>query len=207
MSLIKSIVKFLLQRGVFKSYAQFGEDLIIRPYLPKKNGVYVDVGCYHPLLYSNTYRLYRTGWSGIVIDPNPNIKKLFDLFRARDQFFQTAVGSTGVAEYHMFVDGAYNTLDGSVAETYKARTKFLKTIPVPVKPLAELCSHVTHIDLMSVDVEGFDLEVLQTHDWLKPPTVIIVETQPQSSVAEFLYKKGYTLAGLTKLNSIFLKTP
>ena len=32
------------------------------------DGFYVDVGCFHPKKHSNTYLLYKRGWSGINID-------------------------------------------------------------------------------------------------------------------------------------------
>lgn len=204
MTRIKSVIKLLLGKGVYRSYAQSGEDLVIKPFLPKYKGVYVDVGCYHPILYSNTYRLYTEGWSGIVVDPNPNLKKLFSFFRPRDAFFNTAVGKPGEGEYFVFTDGAYNTLDKESVKEYQKRTNLIKKIPVSIKPLAEICKNIEYIDLMSVDVEGMDLRVLSTHDWSKPPRIIIVETVPHSPVASFLEGKGYNLVGLTHLNSIFL---
>ena len=204
MSIIKSILKLLLRRGVYTSYAQSGEDLVIRPFISKQKGVYVDVGCYHPILYSNTYRLYKSGWSGIVVDPNPKLKLLFSLFRPRDTFYNTAIGESGEGEYFMFSDGAYNTLDKENAKEYEKRTTLIQKVRVPIKPLAEICKDIDHIDLMSVDVEGFDLQVLSTHDWSKPPRVIIVEAPSHSPVAAFLEGKGYTLVGLTHLNAIFI---
>ena len=32
------------------------------------NGIYIDVGCNHPIKFNNTYLLYKRGWSGINID-------------------------------------------------------------------------------------------------------------------------------------------
>jgi hypothetical protein len=31
-------------------------------------GFFVDVGCFHPLFYSNTWKLYKKGWRGVNID-------------------------------------------------------------------------------------------------------------------------------------------
>lgn len=203
MTLIKSIFKLLLRKGAYTSYAQSGEDLVIRPFISKQKGTYVDIGCYHPILYSNTYRLYKAGWSGIVVDPNPNLKKLFSFFRPRDTFYNTAIGESGEDDYFIFADGAYNTLDKENVKEYEKRTTLIKTVSVTIKPLAEVCKNLDHIDLMSVDVEGMDLQVLSTHDWNKPPRVIIVEATPHSPVTTFLEEKGYTLVGLTHLNAIF----
>lgn len=203
MSIFKTLVKLILRKGMRTSYSQFGEDLIIRPFVPKGKGIYVDVGCYHPILYSNTYRLYRKGWSGIVVDPNIGVKKLFSVFRPRDRFVCAAVGIGGEKDYFVFSDGAYNTLDSELADAYKSRTHFIGTHKISLRPLSDICAGMDRIDLLNVDVEGLDLEVLETHDWVIKPRVIIVEARPDSPVAKFLAEKGYVLVGFTHLNSIF----
>lgn len=205
MSILKTLLKIILDRGVNRSYSQFGEDLIIRPYVPKTGGVYVDVGCYHPILYSNTYRLYRRGWSGIVIDPNPKLKPLFAFFRPRDRFVHAAIGKKGEThEYVMFADGAYNTLDPASAKEYEARSAIRKRVAITTTSLSDVTAGMKHVDLLNIDTEGFDLEVLKTYDWRIPPRLIIVEALPDSETGAFLRQKGYVLVGLTKLNSIFL---
>ena len=47
-------------------------------------GYYVDIGAHHPVKYSNTYLLWLNGWSGINIDPLPNVMALFDKYRPKD---------------------------------------------------------------------------------------------------------------------------
>ena len=203
MSVIKTFVKQLLGKGVSKSYSQFGEDLIIRPLVPRTGGFYVDVGCYHPMLYSNTYKLYSQGWKGIVIDPNIQFKKLFSIFRPRDTFVLSAVGTTTKRMYFAFADGAYNTFDATAAEEYKKKTTLVASYEVSIQPLKDILKDVHKIDLMSVDVEGLDLEVLQSHDWIVKPNVIIVEALPGSPVDIFLVQMNYKLVGLTHLNSVY----
>ena len=62
-----------------KSYSQFGEDLILKEIFGNFIGKYVDIGCFHPIKYSNTTLLHKDGWTGINIDLN---KKSIDLFKA-----------------------------------------------------------------------------------------------------------------------------
>ena len=46
-----------------------GEDLVVEKYFKNiTNGFYVDLGCFHPILYNNTMLLYQKGWRGINID-------------------------------------------------------------------------------------------------------------------------------------------
>ena len=204
-SSLKTLVKHILGRGVHASYSQSGEDLVIRPFLPKERGMYVDVGCYHPMLYSNTYRLYREGWHGIVIDLNPALRQLFRFFRPRDTFVNVGIGATREERtYFRFKDGAYNTFDPESAKRYESRTKLVDSHRVTVRPLREILKGVDRIDLMNVDTEGLDLEVLESYDWRVKPRLIIVEALPGSPAAAFLEAKGYGLVGLTKLNSIYL---
>ena len=73
------------------SYAQNKEDLILEKLLPNK-GRYLEIGAYHPTRLSNTYRFYKKGWRGSVIEPNPEIKEKFLESRPRDKFINKGVG-------------------------------------------------------------------------------------------------------------------
>ena len=74
--------KFFLKR---KSYSQFKEDIFIQNFFKNNlDGVYVDIGCYHPVKYSNTALLYNQGWSGYNIDINKASIDLFKIARPND---------------------------------------------------------------------------------------------------------------------------
>ena len=66
----------------FKS-SQFGEDEKIIQ-LFKKKGTYLDLGCFHPIRWNNTYLMHKLGWKGINIDLNPLSIKLFNVARPND---------------------------------------------------------------------------------------------------------------------------
>lgn len=213
--LLKTILKLFLGRGVRKSYGQFGEDAVIQWLLEKNtNKTYVDVGTYHPVLYSNTYALYTKGWSGLVVDPNNALSPLYRLLRPRDVFVPAAIGSTGVGIYYSFSDGAYNTFDTELAEKRAALSwlRLVEKVEVPLKPLSQLLSEnsIAEIGLLSVDVEGRDLEVLKSHNWAIRPNIIAIEDEnfnpdePRSSaVYEYLRERKYSLAGLCGLTLLF----
>ena len=68
------------------TYSQFQEDLFIDKFFQyKSTGFYVDIGCYHPVKYSNTALIYNKGWSGINIDLNQTSIDLFNIARKRDK--------------------------------------------------------------------------------------------------------------------------
>lgn len=193
-SIIKTAVKLILNRGVG---SQFGEDKILEKILPP-HGFYVDIGAYHPHLYSNTYFLYKKGWHGIVVEPNKDMKVLFNFFRPRDTFVHAGVGS-GVLTYNSYDDAAYNGFNTVVP----SRVKLITSYSVKCLLLSEIVKDVPLIDFLNIDVEGMDLEVLKSHDWSLPPAVICVEGEEASPTTDYLLGKGYVLHAVKGASLIF----
>jgi len=76
-----------LLKGQLKGHTgQWAEDTIVRKLFlrSKKQGVYVDLGAYHPFIHSNTAYLYLKGWKGINVDANKHSIPLFDKARPND---------------------------------------------------------------------------------------------------------------------------
>lgn len=89
--LIKS---FKLSRKSNIFYSQFGEDVILSKYLREKTGFYLDIGSGDPVRGSNTYFLYKLGWSGILIDPLTRNITGSRIIRRKDRIIQALVGTT-----------------------------------------------------------------------------------------------------------------
>ena len=120
-------------------YAQWGEDVVIDTILRKiDRGFYVDVGAYHPMHYSNTFRLYKRGWRGINVEPNPNAKFLFSLHRPRDTHVTGGVSTdTKTCPYYVFNHQSCNTFSEEQKEhmIQKSYIQLLETKPVRCEPL------------------------------------------------------------------------
>lgn len=191
---MKTHLKLILGKGVRKSYGQFGEDAVIQAALKHiKKGKYVDVGAYDPVLYSNTYALYKKGWSGIVIDPNGSKESAFRHFRPRDTFVKAGVGERDVRRYYKFEDGAYNSFerpDGSIDSEL-----------VSIQPLSDFIT--PDVSFVNIDVEGMDLEVLRSYDWSHKPHLIAVEAKLGSPCQTFLEDLGYRLSGMAGCTLLF----
>ncbi|MGB3721662.1 MAG: FkbM family methyltransferase [Pacificimonas sp.] len=203
-----------------KSFSQEGEDLAILRMLGfRSHGFYVDIGSHHPFRFSNTYLLYRRGWSGICIDPLPGSASAFNKYRPRDIAVQAGVAEKEtVLTYHMFDEPALNSFDKQLAETRHCNTPYNIVERRDIKTrrmdniLAENIPPGTSVDVLSVDVEGFDLSVLKSNDWEKyRPSIIIAECGdgPLSAigsdpVAAFLDSKSYDFHAKTGLSVIFV---
>lgn len=217
---LKAIIKLALGRGVVTSYGHQGEDAVLQAALKwVKKGTYVDVGAYHPVLYSNTFAFYKKGWKGIVIDPNIDMKPLYSIMRPRDTFVHSAVGEKAEEKpYYMFGDGAYNSFDEKRARGWESSRglKIREIRKVSFKPLSQILQEqkIRKIDFLNVDVEGLDLEVLKTHDWSVETRVIAIEEDTfnadkphESPTYVYMQGKGYVLIGLVGLTLIFSKRP
>ncbi|ANV97513.1 hypothetical protein BBW65_01225 [Helicobacter enhydrae] len=166
------------------SYSQEGEDLILkRIFEGQKRGFYVDIGAHHPYRFSNTFLFYKQGWNGINIDAMPNSMRLFKLLRPRDINIESPIGKDQESlQYFSFNEPALNTFDQTRVEKILQNPsyKLLKTYTLKINSLDKILSqHIKNdrkIDFMSIDVEGLDLEVLQSNDWTKyRPKILLVE--------------------------------
>jgi len=167
------------------SYSQEGEDLVLARILgdvKERAGFFVDIGAHHPARFSNTYYFYRRGWRGINVDALPGTKKLFERMRPRDITIECGVGSReGTLKYFMFNEPALNTFSEQEAKKKDLPPYHItRTMHIPVVTLRSLLEqHLpkgTQIDFMSIDVEGFDHEVVVSNDWdLYRPRVLLVE--------------------------------
>jgi FkbM family methyltransferase len=202
-----------------KSYSGEGEDLILLKIFGRKlNGFYIDVGCYHPKINSNTYALYKIGWRGINIDANPQSIKKFEHFRKDDININMGIANQrNTMAYYTFNEPAVNTFSQTMFEERRSIPwlKYLGEKSIPVEPLREVLSRVDTpdtIDILDVDVEGFDMEVLISNDWSRyVPRVVLVEDQyldvksyEELETYKFLVPKGYSLLAKTLSTLIFI---
>lgn len=205
------------------SYSQEGEDLIIgRFFEDQPKGFFVDIGAHHPKRFSNTYLLYKKGWTGINIDPMPGIMKLFNQNRPNDINLEIGISAEdSKLTYYIFNERALNTFSEREASIkaqidpskyFIVSKQVISTYPLSTILDRHLKSSV-HIDLMSIDVEGLDLEVLISNDWLKyRPKLILVEElrtnievlSNNSEIYKFLRSHHYSLYYRTYNTSFYI---
>lgn len=190
---------------------QSGEDIVLqRIFHGKKNGFYVDIGSFNPVKYSNTFLLHELfGWRGINIDASSKAIELFNEVRPDDINIHTAIADEEQKEMKLykFDRPARNTLseDNLKRQIDKGGAEVIGEEIVTANRLDYILSkHMpegTNIDLMNVDIEGFDIDALKTNDWNRfRPSVILVEdysidlaSSEKSEIYNFLSSKSYKL--------------
>lgn len=140
---------------------------------------YVDVGCNHPYEMSNTAFFYDRGWNGVTIDPNPEFEALYSELRPRDRFVNCGVAQTdGSLVYFQFKQSLFNTFDSKIAKSIAAfQSELISQTPVNVRPLKSILREIwpqgRSLRLLSIDCEGMDHEVLESHDFDQYPVEFI----------------------------------
>lgn len=197
------------------SYSQFEEDKFILEFFGAKPGIYIDVGASHPWRISNTYLLYRRGWRGVTVEP---IRRLIDKHkraRPRDIQVHAAAGeSEREIEFRELVPAAASTFDPSIAKEVIDAGHALpfRRYAVKMLPLTQIYRKTISpepVDLLTIDVEGFGLNVLRGTDFdVLRPRMIILELKggdDDMRMRECLRSHGYGAIRTFGCNEIFCR--
>ena len=167
-------------KKTFKSWLIDNEpgrvDLKILPYLKDiDNGFFVEAGALDGLFMSNTKILEDLGWTGLLIEPShkaviecrKNRKNLVEECALVSKDFKDNQvlgdfifdGQSGTGAWSSITRGAYG---------YQTAGRFYAMkIAVPAKTLANIFKEyeIKKVDFLSLDVEGYELEVLKGIDF------------------------------------------
>jgi len=154
-------------------FGEFGEDIFInRIFKNTKYGKYVDVGCYHPFKGSLTAKLYSKNWNGINIDLSKTSIDLFKIARKKDINLNVAVSN---------FDGETSYYENSPINQQNSLTKINNEqteIKIKCRTLNSILKQnsVENFDYLNIDVEGSELEVIESIDLIKyHPSLITIE--------------------------------
>jgi len=191
------------------SYSQWGEDQIIKDFFKdKKKGFYIDIGCFHPIMYSNTCWLFNNGWNGINIDLNQTSIDLFNIIRSSDYNFCAGI-SNNIEEKDLFIDHDFspvNTIQKSFYDSASKNIAFKNLIKkkIVTKQFSDIIKKVTNlpkINFLNIDCEGSDYDVLSSIDLNKYiPELICIEThEVNMDTREINNKQTHQYNNITEL--------
>ena len=192
-------------------------------------GVIVDVGAARPSFLSNSESFRDLGWKVIAIEPNP-----FFCAEHRAQGYEVleyACSDNNADDVPFYLVDMHNVAyhGGNVSyesfsslgipkafdgfyDSIKAAAPIDKiTISVKVRTLdtilAEHAPDVTEIDLVTVDVEGWELSVMRglSMDRYKPKVVILENVFDDAAYRTFMAERGYWISGRVDFNEIYVR--
>eukprot|EP01028_Stygiella_incarcerata_P012146 TRINITY_DN7303_c0_g2_i2.p1 TRINITY_DN7303_c0_g2~~TRINITY_DN7303_c0_g2_i2.p1 ORF type:complete len:427 (-),score=-84.01 TRINITY_DN7303_c0_g2_i2:593-1873(-) len=167
-------------------YSQNGEDFILNELLKNTtNGFFVEVGCIDGLRFSNTYKFEKKGWKGICIEAHQDYIPFLQKNRSNSTVLNYAVGEKDEDNITFYANsrGSLSTLDKSQEEHFKSHygewfTGFKEQI-VKKRTLTTIFEEncVKDIDILSIDIEGYEIEAIEGLNFAKyQPKIIVVES-------------------------------
>lgn len=210
------------------SFSSDGEDYALTKILGGlKGGGYIDIGSYHPIKFSNTFRFYLRGWTGVCVDPLFSLKTKYRVFRPLDYFINAGVTSdknSGSPQtfYYYSEHPDNSTFDGSRAEALENMFGRSPTsvLQVPIVSVEEVVRRYNErrrleneVQLLNLDIEGQELSIINRFFELNVfPWVICVEelgylaeTIVVGDVFSLMNKHDYVLVVRTFLTSIYVR--
>jgi FkbM family methyltransferase len=203
--------------------SQFGEEKFILSFFDKNyKGTFVDIGCFHPTRHNNTFEMYRSGWTGVNIDLNPLTIDLFNFFRKKDINIHAAISDKEEIKKLYFVNelNTQNTLEENhllfLKNHHGVKEEEISLENINTKRLDTLLeSHnINDIDFMNVDVEGHELNIINSIDFnkykIKFICIEMINHNNQAKLVnkrlnDILKKNDYILEKRIDFNYIFKK--
>ncbi len=206
------------------SYSQCGEDLIVKfifRELGKNIISYLDIGAHHPTYINNTALFYKTGSTGVSIEPDPFLFKRIHDERSNDINLNIGIGggqASTEADFYILSEKTLNTFSKEEAERCVSygNKKIEKIVKLPLLPINEIMKKYFNPapDFISLDVEGYDIVILKSFDFEKfRPKVWCIETltytedkteQKIQETVDFMISQGYFIYADTYINTIFV---
>jgi len=204
-----------------KYYSQFLQDKYLneKVFMNKKHGVFIDIGAHDGVLLSNTYFFEKTlDWTGICIEPLPEV---FDrLEKNRTSICingcvtetRTKVPFLKISGYSDMLSGIIDKYDPEHLKrieheqaVHGGTSELVDVEGYPLNALLEFYG-IYHVDFISLDTEGGELDILKSIDFSRfQVDVIVVENNYSVQFNEFLSSKGYIKITNLGCDEIYVK--
>jgi len=204
-----------------KYYAEFGTDkFIIENYFKdKSDGIMVEVGAALPDQISTSKAFKELGWRCINVEPNPYFAE--EHRKAGNEIYEVACSNEQKDDVYFNIcrdpnvknDKSEGVCASSIAGKMLQGVPLawdypaIELIKVKVTTLNQLLEsiNVTKVDFVSVDVEGWEIEVMQGFDTSKyQPIIIVLENLNHSGLYhEYMESIGYSYVKYLQQNEIY----
>lgn len=187
-------------------YSQFGQDIYAfdKIFNKERDGFFVDVGANHPIEGSNTYLFEMNGWNGLAIEPQDHLRNLWPEKR-KVKCLSYVIGPEN--KMIDFIEGSVDEhgLSGVIGYNKVKAGHKIKTIEQKRLSDVLLENGVQEVDFLSIDVEGYEMNVLQSIDFDKNNIqVICVENDINFTYIPFIGKKIGSELGNNKIRKYLI---
>jgi len=163
--------------------SQMGQDKFLNSVVfhAMRDGVFVDVGAHDGESLSNTFFFEKElGWTGLCIEPIPEVFDKCNALRINSRCYKLAIDKEEAKKEFMLGKGypeMFSVLTDHLDPRHYQRVQNetrerggeIVVIPVNTVPLQKLLDEnkISHVNYMSIDVEGAEFAVLESIDFSK----------------------------------------
>lgn len=173
-------------------------------------GYFVDIGAHDGCTCSNTYPLWKRGWSGLFVEPDPiTFNQLVATYRGKDRasLLNAAVClSDGPVEFMVHSDperSGWHSLSSEWVSTWEPDK--VRKITVDGIRFSSL-KLTASIDFLSIDTEGYDVTIVKSIPESIRPRLIMCEVDKhlaRENLEKEMARRRYKFVWGTYLNSAY----
>lgn len=206
------------------TYSQAGEDIIMNLILERLGLVevsYLDIGTNHPKKFNNTYLLYKRGYRGVCVEPNPKLAHTIKRTRPKDITLNVGLssGEEYEADFYVLSTDTLSTFSKEDAEKLNAEGTFTITqkISIQLKNINNIVKENfggKTPTIVSLDVEGWNEEIIRSFNFnTYKPEIFCIETtyfEPDGKIErikgifDVMKENGYEIFSDNQINTIFV---
>jgi len=158
--------------------SQNNEAQIVANYFGKFKGTVLDIGANDGQTFSNSFDLIKSGWSGVLIEPGTVFKQLQELHKDNNAVtcYQLAIAEkerlltfyeSGAHVKNGSDTGLVSTLDYNETIRWRINNVEFTERQVQAVPFSWVLKWQKQFDFITIDAEGFDLQILKQIDLAK----------------------------------------
>jgi len=158
--------------------SQNNEAQIVSNYFGKFKGTVLDIGANDGQTFSNSYDLIKSGWSGVLIETGSVFNKLQELYKDNKAVtcYQLAIAEkerlltfyeSGAHVKNGSDMGLVSTLDYNETIRWRINNVEFTERKVQSVPFSWILKWHKQFDFITLDAEGFDLQILKQIDLAK----------------------------------------
>lgn len=174
----------------------------------KHDGIFVEVGANDPVAGSQTWHLEQNGWRGVLVEPQSAHCEKLRQQRKNSQVFQVACSRPELEGEMDLLLAAQDGASTLQPQLDSHGTNFVGMERVKVTTLDKVLASVgvKKIDFLSLDVEGYEIEVMRGLNFEKfQPALILIEDGVRDlSKHKFLKSRGYKIVKRTSINNWYV---
>ena len=203
--------KIYYEKYTKRTYSLTGVDLIIDHLFKHiSKGVYIDVGCNHPIKFNNTYLLHKRSWSGINIDSDHTSIELFNKFRSNDFNVRNIVSEDENVKklYFYHKRSALNTLSKELVDSRLSKpSKVIEEKSVTLNKIIEDSPYKNFkINLLSIDIENHEVEILKNFNFSKYNVDVLIVEITDTNLKELeMYNQSLDFITTSKVYKLITK--